>query len=148
MKTNAMRVLEARGVGYSVYEYSNGTDDIALSVGLDPLVLCKTLVCSNSVGSIFVFVLSSCYSLDLKRVKSWLGFNVELVNFQNLRKLTGYIRGGVSPVAMSHVYPTYFESSLAVFDKIVVNGGSRGFLIEVELDKLMDVTSGVFADLI
>ena len=129
-KTNAMRMLDKEKIEYQIYEYdSNLTNGelVAESLGENKAQVFKTLVTQANTKEYFVFVVPVSETLDLKKAAKAAGDkNIQLVPVKDLLGLTGYIRGGCSPVGMKKKYPTHFEESCILFDEIAVSAGERG----------------------
>jgi len=142
-KTNAMRMLDRGKIPYTVhtYDHSDGRIDgvsVAAKVGQDPERVYKTLVTRGSGGGYFIFVLPVALELDLKKAAKAVGEkSVSMIRVDEINKVTGYIRGGCSPVGMKKQYPTVFDSRAEGLPAIVVSGGRIGTQIELEPGALM-----------
>lgn len=154
MKTNAMRILEAAGIPYEIVTYEWDEDHIdALSVagltGLDPLQVVKTLVTQATDRSIHIFCIPAPYEFSMKKARALVGTDsIEMVKQQQLRPLTGYIRGGVSPLGMLRPYPLYLEETIQLMDRIAVSAGQRGYQLLLKPEDLQRAANGVWADLV
>ncbi len=154
MKTNAMRILDTAHIFYETITYTVDEDHIdavsvAHSLSMDPLQVCKTIVTTSNEGHIFVFCIPAPYEIALKKAKQITGTkSLELVAQHRLRTLTGYIRGGVSPIGMIHTYPTYIEETVQLLSHITVSGGQRGIQLLLTPTDLLQVTNAQWADLI
>lgn len=154
MKTNAMRILEAAGIPYEIVTYEWDEDHIdAMSVaalaGLDPLSVVKTLVTQATDRSIHIFCVPAPYEFSMKKARTLVGTDsLELVKQQQLRPLTGYIRGGVSPLGMIRSYPLYLEETIQLMDRITVSAGQRGYQLLLKPEDLRRAANGVWADLV
>lgn len=152
IKTNAMRVLEKLGVEYKTHSYEfdeNYLDAIhaAESAGLKLENVFKTIVMINSVKELFVFVLPAEFEISLKKARALTGSkDIELLKMSELQKYTGYIRGGCSPIAMTHKYKTFIEETALLEDCIYVSAGVRGTQLELNPDDLQKATDATFAD--
>jgi Cys-tRNA(Pro)/Cys-tRNA(Cys) deacylase len=152
VKTNAMRILDNNNIHYNVITYDGqlGKIDgisVAQQIGKDPQVVFKTLVTQGNSGNIYVFVIPVESELDLKKAAKVAGEkNVQLVAVNDIQKLTGYIRGGCSPVGMKKHYPTFIDSSASQLEHIVVSGGKIGVQIELSVEDLKSVTEAVLED--
>ena len=151
-KTNAMRMLDKGKVAYTVYHYQ--TDDgiidalhTAEKLGLPPEMLYKTLVTRGASGKdFFVFVIPAPAELDLKAAARAVGQkSVSMVHVAELLSITGYIRGGCSPVGMKKQYKTVFDSSCTGLEKMIVSGGKIGHMIGLAPSDLLKVTRGITA---
>ncbi|MEK3793125.1 Cys-tRNA(Pro) deacylase [Paenibacillus sp. FSL R7-0204] len=152
-KTNAMRILDARKISYTIHSYDNedglihGTA-VAEKIGLPPEVVFKTLV-AHSGPQPYVYVIPVAEELDLKRAARAAGVKkIELLPLKDLLKYTGYVRGGCSPVGMKKLYPTFIHSSAAELETIAVSAGRIGVQMELEPKLLAEEVSAVFAELI
>ncbi|MFA5513426.1 MAG: YbaK/EbsC family protein [Sphaerochaetaceae bacterium] len=152
MKTNAMRLLEKEGVDYSVIEYTYGENsnaiDVAKQINRDPNQVFKTIITSANDNQIRIFCLPSHLEIKMKLVRSLLNLeSVYLVDTNKLLSLTGYLKGGVSPLATKHSYPFYLDEEASLWKSIIVNGGKRGFLIELNVEQLLRVGNGKLVNL-
>jgi Cys-tRNA(Pro)/Cys-tRNA(Cys) deacylase len=154
MKTNAMRILEAAGIPYEIITYEWDEDHIdamsvAVHAGLDPLSVVKTLVTQATDRSIHIFCVPAPYEFSMKKARTLVGTDsLELVKQQQLRPLTGYIRGGVSPLGMIRPYPLYMEETIQLMDRITVSAGQRGYQLLLKPEDLLNVAHGRWADLV
>ena len=152
-KTNAMRMLDRGKVPYTVhtYDHSDGRIDgvsVAAKVGIDPERVYKTLVTRGSSGGYFVFVIPVALELDLKKAARAVGEKtVAMIRVEEINKVTGYIRGGCSPVGMKKRYPTVFDSRALGLETIVVSGGRIGTQVELDPGALMAAVGAKTADL-
>ena len=153
-KTNVMRVLEQKGIPYSAhtYEHEEGVAvdgvTVANSLGQDPECVFKTLVARGASKGIYVFVIPVADSLDLKKAAKAVGEkSIEMVAVKEINALTGYVRGGCSPVGMKKEYPTVFHETAEIIDTIMVSAGKIGYQVELAPDALIDLVGGTLADL-
>lgn len=152
-KTNAMRMLDRGKVPYTVhtYDHSDGRIDgvsVAAKVGIDPERVYKTLVTRGSSGGYFVFVIPVALELDLKKAARAVGEkSVAMIRVEEINKVTGYIRGGCSPVGMKKRYPTVFDSRALGLETIVVSGGRIGTQVELDPGALMAAVGAKTADI-
>lgn len=149
VKTNAMRMLERAKVPYTAHEYPHeegvAVDGIhvAQSMGEDPASVFKTLVTKGSSGGYFVFVIPVAEELDLKAAARSVGEkSVAMLHVADLLKVTGYVRGGCSPVGMKKKYPTVFDESALARPRIYVSAGRIGTQICCEPAGLMKAVQG------
>ncbi|PZP49339.1 MAG: Cys-tRNA(Pro) deacylase [Pseudopedobacter saltans] len=147
-KTNAMRMLDKQKIVYKEYAYDidDGLIDghsVYKKLGMDPASFFKTLVTRGKDKQIFVFVIPVLEELDLKKAaKSVNEKNVEMLPVKELLAITGYVRGGCSPVGMKKLYTTVFDKSIDGLDEIFVSGGRKGLLMRLQPDDLLKVTEG------
>ena len=151
-KTNALRLLDAAGIPYETREYEFDDDHPTglHSQELDPALrerMFKTLVLRGEKRGILVFVLPVSEELDLKKCAAAAGDKrVEMVHMKEILGLTGYVRGGCSPVGMKKKYPTIFDETALLYDEILVSAGQRGLQMRVSAQALIDFTDGLCAD--
>lgn len=132
IKTNAMRILDAAGIPYETkeYEYDENNlsgEHVAKEVGLEPEQVFKTLVTRGDKTGVLVFCIPVSGELDLKKAALVSGNKkVEMTHVKELLSLTGYIRGGCSPIGMKKKYPTYLDETAILYDKISISAGTRG----------------------
>jgi len=152
-KTNAMRLLDAAAIPYRVTEYEYDENDLsglhaAEEIGMPPEQVFKTLVTRGDRTGVTVFCIPVDGELDLRRAAQVSGNKkVEMLHVKELLGVTGYIRGGCSPVGMKKKYPTYFDETVILFDEIAVSAGVRGQQMVVPPDSLMDYLGAEAADL-
>ncbi len=153
-KTNAMRILEKEKIAYEMFTYpvtEEHQDGITVAklCGQNVEQVFKTLVCKGSSKNYFVFVLPVAEELDLKKAARAAGEkSMEMIHVNDINKITGYIRGGCSPIGMKKLYPTFFHESALEQTAIIVSGGKRGFQIKCEPKQLASACKGQFADII
>ena len=150
--TNAMRLLKQAGIPFDTSEYEVSESDLsgvhaAEALGVEPDCVFKTLVARGGKG-LYVFVIPVAEELDLKKCAAAVGEKkVEMIHVKELLGLTGYIRGGCSPIGMKKKYPTYIDEIATLFDRIYVSAGMRGQQIIIDPEDLRDYTDAAFADL-
>ena len=153
-KTNAMRILDSMKIGYTPCEYEPDENDlsgvhIAHQIGLPEEIVFKTLVARGDKTGPVVFVIPCAYELDLKKCAVASGNKrVELLPVKELLGLTGYIRGGCSPIGMKKKFPTYFDESAELFDEITVSAGIKGCQLLVKREDILRASEGVTKDII
>ncbi|MBN1532665.1 MAG: Cys-tRNA(Pro) deacylase [Spirochaetes bacterium] len=139
-KTNAARLLDSQGIAYGLVSYRVDESDlsaraVAAALGQDIDRVFKTLVLRGDRTGVFVCVLPGSAALDLKKAAGVSGNkSAAMVPVREILGLTGYIRGGCSPVGMKRRYPTYIDESIVLYDQIFVSAGIRGlqFMIAPE----------------
>ena len=152
-KTNVMRLLEQKKIAYTPHEYAHGDGPVdgatvARITGLDPACVFKTLVARGASKRICVFVIPVTAELELRKAAKAAGEkSVEMVHVSELNALTGYVRGGCSPVGMRKAYPTFFDKSAEGLPTIAVSAGKIGYQVELAPAALLKLTNGVYADL-
>lgn len=153
-KTNVMRLLDAANIPYRVQEYQ--VDDhhvsgaqVAQQTNMDPDTVFKTLVTRGDKTGIQVFCIPVNCELDLKKAATVSkNKKVEMVPMKDILGLTGYIRGGCSPIGMKKKYPTYIDETVVLFDEIAVSAGVRGAQVILNSTHLCQFVEGTLWDLI
>lgn len=153
-KTNAIRILESKKISFSTFHYLVDESDlsgetVANKIGAEPETVFKTLVCIGDKSGITVFCIPVTTELDLKKAAKASGNkNVEMIKAKDLFQITGYVRGGCSPIGMKKHFPTFIDETALLFNRIYVSAGARGIQMLISPDDLVKVVDGVFADLI
>jgi Cys-tRNA(Pro)/Cys-tRNA(Cys) deacylase len=146
VKTNAARILDAAGIHYELREYAVDENDlsapsVAEKIGMPPEQVFKTLVARGDRTGVLMACIPANTELDLKALASASGNKkVELVAVKEVLGLTGYIRGGVSPVGTRKPYPFYLDETADLWDAISVSAGVRGCQMVLTPDDLVRVT--------
>lgn len=152
-KTNVMRILDKHKIMYDIKTYAYTEDDLsgihaAAELGLDAARLFKTLVGKDNRTGIVVFCIPSDRELDLKKAAAVSGNkHVELLHVKDLPGITGYIRGGCSPIGMKKQFPTYIDTSAGNFDTISISAGQRGLQVLLPVSCICTVTGASMAGL-
>lgn len=142
-KTNAMRLLESAQIEYKALEYEVDENDlsgmhIAHQLSMDPDMMFKTIVARGEKQGILVFCIPVSCEIDLKKAAQAAGDKrVELLPVKELLGITGYIRGGCSPVGMKKKFPTFIDETCLIFDQITVSAGVRGCQLLLDPEKLV-----------
>ena len=150
--TNAMRLLKQAGIEFETSSYEVDESDLsgvhaAQMLGIDPDCMFKTLVTRSDKRNLYVFCIPVAQELDLKKCAAAVGEKkVEMIHVKELLGLIGYIRGGCSPVGMKKKYPTIFDETAQLFDRIYVSAGQRGVQMIVDPMKLAEYVGADFAD--
>ncbi len=151
-KTNAARILERLGVDYNILEFDVDEDDLsaqdaARKLGLPPEQIFKTLVARGDKSGIIIACVPGGKELDLKALARVSGNKkVELAPLREVRNLTGYIRGAVSPLGMKSSYPFFLDQSAFDHSSIIVSAGARGVQISLspqDLVSALEAETGV-----
>jgi Cys-tRNA(Pro)/Cys-tRNA(Cys) deacylase len=151
-KTNAARLLDKAGVSYKLIPYEFDENDLAAqhvadSLGQDIARVFKTLVLHGDRTGYVVCVVPGDGEVDLKALAKVSGNKkVEMIPMKDLLGVTGYIRGGCSPVGMKKRFPTYFHSTALEFDTIYVSAGVRGLQLEISPSDLIAFVGASVAD--
>ena len=146
-KTNVMRVLDQKKIPYTAHTYDpeSGIDgvSVARSLGQDPASVFKTLVARGASGGYYVFDIPVAATLDLKKAAKAAGVkSVAMIHVADINKVTGYIRGGCSPVGMKKQFVTVYDESCLAQPTIMVSGGRIGTQVECAPADLIKVTRG------
>ncbi len=153
-KTNAVRLLQQAGIPCREEFYEFDENDLngnhaAAAIGMPAEQVFKTLVARGARTGINVFCIPVCCELDLKKAARAAGDkNMELIHVKELLPLTGYIRGGCSPVGMKKRYPTFLDETCILWDQIAVSAGERGHQMILSPDGLARVTNARLVDII
>ena len=137
MKTNAMRILESLSIPYTTHEYEWDEEHL------------DAIHAAASAKEIFVFCLPAEFEISLKKARALTGSKeIDLIKTTELLSLTGYIRGGCSPLGMKKHYKTYISELAVLEDTIYVSGGQRGIQIELRPDDLLKASGAEYADFV
>lgn len=153
-KTNAVRLVEQAGIPCQEKFYEFDEKDLngnhaAAAIGMNPEQVFKTLVARGERTGINVFCIPVCCELDLKKAAKAAGDkNMEMVHVKDLLGLTGYIRGGCSPVGMKKKYPTHFDETCILWDEIALSAGARGHQMIVPPEAIADLVNAKLCDII
>ena len=153
VKTNAIRIVEQKKIPYQEHTYTFSEDDlgakhVAEELNQNEAQIFKTLVAVGNKTGPVVAVIPSNQELDLKKIAKESGNKkVEMLHLKDLENLTGYIRGGCSPVGMKKLFPTYLDQSALNFATIMVSAGKRGVQMELAPNDLAGLVRGKFVDL-
>lgn len=153
-KTNAVRLVRQAGVPCREAFYEFDENDLngnhaAAAIGMPAEQVFKTLVARGEKTGINVFCIPVCCELDLKKAAKAAGDkNMVLVAVKELLGLTGYIRGGCSPVGMKRKYPTYFDETCILWEEIAVSAGARGHQMILPPQALASLVDATLADII
>ncbi|MCM3322366.1 MULTISPECIES: Cys-tRNA(Pro) deacylase [Cytobacillus] len=146
-KTNAMRLLDQSKVSYEImtYDVADGKIDglsVAEKTGKSGQTVFKTLVTAGASKQNYVFVIPVDKELDMKKAAKASGEKkIEMIHVKDIQKITGYIRGGCSPIGMKKQYPTIIDASAKDLKSMIVSGGKLGTQIELTLQDLIKMTS-------
>ena len=152
VKTNAVRIVETHGAAYTLHTYPckeplDGVS-IAAKLGADVTVVFKTLVTQGKSGAYFVFVIPAAAELDLKKAARSVGEKaVAMIPVKDITKVTGYVRGGCSPVGMKKPYVTRIDESARAQAAIFVSAGRLGQQMELSPADLAGIAGAEFDEL-
>ncbi len=152
-KTNAMRMLDRQKIPYRInqYECDEFIDGVHIAdkLGQSYDITFKTLVMVGKSGKYYVFALPIHKEVDLKKAARIVGEkNVEMLPVKDINKVTGYIRGGCTPIGMKKQYPTVIHESANELDEMIISGGRLGEQIFLKPSDLLKATGGCFADIV
>ena len=151
-KTNAVRLVQQAGIPCREEFYEFDENDLngnhaAAAIGKPAEEVFKTLVARGAKSGINIFCIPVCCELDMKKAAKAAGDkNMELIAVKELLALTGYVRGGCSPVGMKKQYPTVFHETAEIVDTIMVSAGKIGYQVELAPDALMELVGASTAD--
>lgn len=151
-KTNAMRILESMGIEYEVLSYDWDEEHLdavhaSQTAGLLPQQVFKTIVMQDDSKNVYVFCLPADFSVSLKKARTLTGSkNIDLIKLTQLQDLTGYVRGGCSPLGMKKHYPTFVEELAQLEEYIFVSAGQRGLQLKLRPEDLVRAANATFAD--
>lgn len=153
-KTNAVRILEANKIPHQIYEYVVNEDEldavtVADKINAEHEQVFKTLLARNESNQFFVFCIPGNFELDLKKAAKTSGSKkIEMIKVKEIFPLTGYIRGGCSPIGMKKLFPTYIDETAQLFENIFISAGARGKQIKISPNDLVKIIDASFSDLI
>ena len=153
VKTNAVRILDRNKIEYELnkYECDDFKDGVSIAdmLGQNYDMSFKTLVTVGKSGKYYVFAIPVDKEINMKKAAKEVGEkNIEMVHVKDINAITGYIRGGCTPIGMKKNYPTVINESAKGHEKIIVSGGRLGLQIILKPDDLVKVTNGRYADII
>lgn len=152
-KTNVMRLLEQKKISYTPHSYphADGPVDgvtVAGMIGVEPARVFKTLVARGASKATYVFVIPVARELDLKKAAKSVGEkSIAMIHVSEITGLTGYVRGGCSPVGMKKRYRTVLDTQAQRVETLLVSAGKIGYQVELAPDALLALVGGTVADL-
>lgn len=153
-KTNAMRILDKEKIKYEIKEYdtSDGKIDgisVATKVGKNENEIFKTIITVGNSKEVYVFIIPVDKEIDLKKAARVAGEKkIDMLPLNDLLKVTGYIRGGCSPIGMKKLYKTFIQIEAKELESIAFSGGKVGFQIEMDPEELKKVIKAEFKDVL
>ena len=154
-KTNAMRILDQKKIKYEVFSYPHEEgvcvegSKVAELLNQDSNLVFKTLVCISNTKRYYVCCIPVNKEIDLKKAAKALNVkSLEMIHVKELLPLTGYVRGGCSPLGMKKLFPTVIDSTAQAFEDIYVSGGRIGTTIKVNPLELARVVNAKFESVI
>jgi len=151
-KTNAVRIVETHGCPYQLHTYpcKEAVDGVTVAgmLGVDPVCVYKTLVTQGRSGAYFVFVVPVEKELDLKKAARSVNEKaVQMIAVKDINKVTGYVRGGCSPVGMKKQLVTRIDESAILLDRMFVSAGRIGQQMELSPESIVQITGAEYADI-
>ena len=157
VKTNAMRILDGLNIPYEVSSYEDDGEHVlekgaavrmAEKLGVDPGTVFKTIVMRTETKEICVFCQSALCEINLKKARNAAGCKeINPVKPEELLGLTGYIRGGCTPIGMKRQYRTFIDEQIILYDQVCISGGQRGIQIKLNPQDLIKATGATVVDL-
>lgn len=154
-KTNVMRILDQKKIAYEALTYPHEENvcvdgaQVAKLLNIDSKIVYKTLVTIGNSKHYYVFVIPVLQELDLKKcAKAVNEKSIALINFKDLLSITGYIRGGCSPIGMKKLFKTVFDISAQTQDKIIFSAGKIGYQVKVNPKDIAKLLNASYNDLI
>lgn len=153
-KTNALRMLDKVKIPYSIKEYEYDEEHldgrhVASQVDMDPNTIFKTLVLHDHHNEHLVCCVPVLEEIDLKKLAKLAGRkSVEMIHQKDLLSVTGYIRGGCSPVGMKKQFPTYIDESILKVDEVAFSAGKRGYQMIVNVQQILTYLNVEVGDII
>lgn len=152
-KTNAVRMVEQQALHYTEHSYEWSEEDLSaehvaeqLKRSLDQIF--KTLVLRGNVTGVVVAVIPGSAELDLKKLARESGNKkIDMLHVKELEKITGYLRGGCSPIGMKKLFPTYIDETAQIFDTIIISAGRRGLQLEMAPDDIVGISQATLCDI-
>lgn len=154
IKTNAVRLLESHGINIKTRDYTVDENDlsgehVAEQLEIPAEQVFKTLVLKGENNGYFVCCIPSNFEVDLKKAARAINDKkADMIHVKDLQRITGYIRGGCSPVGMKKVFPTFVDETALLFDEICVSAGVRGTMIIIAPQDLIEYTNAELFDLL
>ncbi|MBB2182926.1 Cys-tRNA(Pro) deacylase [Lachnospiraceae bacterium MD1] len=153
IKTNVMRLLDQANIPYKAMEYEVDENNLAGEhvaelIGMPAEQVFKTLVAKGEKKGIVVFCIPVNLEINLKKAAAIIGDKkIEMLHVKDLLGITGYIRGGCSPIGMKKKFPTYIDETAILYDEITVSAGVRGCQLCIPRDKLVDFIDATLCDI-
>ncbi|WP_102029069.1 Cys-tRNA(Pro) deacylase [Salirhabdus sp. Marseille-P4669] len=154
-KTNAVRMIERQKIAYELLHYeiqdAESVDGISVSekIGYSVEYVYKTLVATSSTNQYYVFVVPVAEELDLKKAAKVVGQKkVEMIPVKELLNITGYVRGGCSPIGMKKLFPTYLDASAESLEFMIVSAGKIGLQLKLSPQDLAKAANAEFVDIV
>lgn len=152
-KTNVMRILDKAGISYRSAHYEYTDSDLsglhaAKALQMPPEQVFKTLATRGANGGIYIFCIPVCSELDLKKAARAAQVKaIDMLPLAQLLEVTGYLRGGCSPIGMKKLYPTWLDETAQLWDQIAISAGKRGCQVTLSPEALLRQIPASLADL-
>lgn len=151
-KTNAMRILDSAGISYRSIAYTWDEDSpdavsTAEKLNAEPETVFKTIVMISETKEISVFCVPAPSSVSLKKIKNITGQKITPLKMNELQKMTGYVRGGCSPIGMKKRFRTFIDETAQLYTQIYVSAGERGIMLRLAPTDLQHICDAVFEDI-
>lgn len=152
-KTNALRALDKAQIHYRLYRYESDGEaldalSVAYAIQQDPLKLYKTLIVRGSSKTHYVLIINAKDEIDLKKSAVYLHEkSIALIPVNDLLPLTGYVRGGCSPIGMKKSFTTVFDQTVLDQDSLIVSAGRIGLQMEIDRKTLVDFVKGKIGEI-
>ncbi len=154
LKTKAMRILDQKKILYEVLEYPHeegvflAGEEVAKLLGINPDYLFKTIVTVASSKKYYVFVIPVMAEINLKKCAKAIGEKaLDLIHVKNLTDITGYVRGGCSPIGMKKQFPTFIDETAKALEFMIFSAGKIGYQIKMHPNDLVQLINASFLDL-
>jgi Cys-tRNA(Pro)/Cys-tRNA(Cys) deacylase len=153
-KTNAVRILESNKINFGLFNYKFSIKEIdavsvAKKIDVEPESVFKTLVTRANTNEIFIFVIPGPEKLNLKKAAAVAEVKkIEMIKEKELLPLTGYIKGGCSPLGLKKRYPIYIDETAQLFNAIFISAGVRGTQVKLNPEDLKKIVDAKFVDLV
>jgi len=153
-KTNAIRIVEASKIKFELFQYQFSLEEIdaisvARKINAEPESVFKTLIARSNKNDIFVFVIPGNETLNLKKAATVSNSKkIEMIKEKELLPLTGYIKGGCSPVGLKKDFPVFIDETAQLFDEIFISAGIRGMQMKINPIELSELVNAKFEDLV
>jgi len=151
-KTNVMRILDSKNLPYTALSYQWDESHLdaqsaAEQLQVPPECVFKTIVMQDAANTVFVFCVPATAEVSMKKAKNLVGRKVNPLKLTALQSVTGYMRGGCSPIGMKKAFPVYIDETALLYDCIYLSAGKRGMQIGIHPENLQKACDAVFADI-
>lgn len=153
-KTNAIRILEANKINFQLFHYKFSLEEIdavsvARKINAEPESVFKTLIARSNTNELFVFVIPGNETLNLKKAANVSrSKKIDMIKEKELLPLTGYIKGGCTPVGLKKPFPIFIDETIELFDEIYISAGVRGTQMKLNPLDLVKLFNAKIEDLV